>query len=330
MIIILTSFLIFRQKAYELFLITHIVLAMICVVGSWYHVWYDDEGQFGYATWLYATFAVWFSDRLIRVGRMVKIGIRRAIVTDISPGIARVDIPGVRGWHSAGQSAYLYFPSLRRSLRPWENHPFSMIPTPALCGPNGEDGSDAEAEVGRMEKEGTVDASSRAASDRGLWSNSGITFFIKKRRSMTASLKAQERLLVLVEGPYPTTPRKSLMRNDRLLLIGGGIGITGLVPYLRAHSNVKMFYSVKAADEGLVTHLRPVFDGLHEKQIIVGKRLDLTALLHEEAHAGWSNIAVVVCGPASMCDDTRAIVSQLGRARAGGCSFELAVDAFSW
>ena len=325
-IIILTSFLVLRQRAYELFLITHVVMAVICVVGCWYHVWYDDEGEFGYATWLYATFAVWFVDRVARVGRILKTGIRRATVTDISSGVARVDIPGIR-WLAPGQCVYAYFPTLR-ALRPWESHPFSMIPTPVLSAYN--EGNHSNAETGSIGKNHSAKIRTQATPSSSVYSNSGVTLFVKKRGSMTSFLKTQERLLTLVEGPYPTTPNRSILRSDRLILIGGGIGITGLLPYLRAHPNVKLFYSVKTADEGIVTCLRPLLDGTREKEISVGKRLDIAALLQDEANIGWSKVAVVACGPAGMCDDARAIVARLGRARTGGCSFELEVDAFSW
>ena len=324
-IIVLTSLLILRQRAYELFLITHVVMAVICVVGCWYHVWYDDEGEFGYATWLYATFALWFFDRIVRMTRILKTGIRRAKITDISSGVARVDIPGIR-WSAPGQCVYVYFPALN-PLRPWENHPFSMIPTPVLSGNNSGDHSD---DTGSIEKNDTAKTSSQAASGSNLYSNSGVTLFVKKRGSMTAFLKAQERLLTLVEGPYSTNPNRAILQSDRLLLIGGGIGITGLLPYLPAHSNVKLFYSVKTADEGLVSCLRPLLDSTREKEISVGKRLDIAALLRYEAKVGWSKVAVVACGPASMCDDVRAIVVRLGKVRMGGCSFELEVEAFSW
>ena len=131
-VIVLTSILVIRQRAYELFLITHIVLSVICIVGCWYHVWVVDEGDFGYETWLYATIAVWFSDRLVRVARILKTGIHRARITEIGSTLVRVDVPGIH-WNMPGHHVYLYFPTLH-PLRPWENHPFSMIPTAMLSG----------------------------------------------------------------------------------------------------------------------------------------------------------------------------------------------------
>lgn len=325
-IIVLTSVLVLRQRAYELFLMTHIVMAVVCVVGCWYHIWYGYEGTFGYETWLYATIAVWFFDRLAHLGRILKTGIRRAKVTDVGSTIARVDIPGIR-WAAPGQCVYVYFPTLN-ILRPWDNHPFSMIPTSTLVRPRYNDR--AELDGGNVEKNHTVTTGSQTATDNHTYTASGLTLFIRKRAGMTRSLKVKTGLLTLLEGPYPTIPSRAVLQSDRLVLIGGGIGITGLLPFVHYHSNVKLFYSVKQADQSLVDCLRQVLDDIHERGIVVGSRLDIAGLLRDEAGLGWAKIVVVVCGPAGMCDDVRAIVSRLGREKAGSCSFELEVDAFSW
>jgi hypothetical protein len=78
-----------------------------------------------------------------------------------------------------------------------------------------------------------------------------------------------------------------------------------------------------------VDSLSAVLDEVREKEIRLGRRLDINTLLRDEANLGWSKIAVVVCGPAGMCDDARAVVARLGKEKAGDCSFELEVDAFS-
>lgn len=62
---------------------------------------------------------------------------------------------------------------------------------------------------------------------------------------MTKSLRADDRFLAFVEGPCPNSPTRELLRCDRLLLIGGGIGVTGLLPFVNNHWNVKLAWSVK-------------------------------------------------------------------------------------
>ena len=326
-IVVLTSLLVIRQRAYELFLLTHIIMAVVCLVGCWYHVWADDEGDFGYETYLYATFAVWGFDRLARIVRMLQVGVKRATVMDIGPNIARVDVPGVR-WFAPGQCVYVYFPTLH-PLRPWENHPFSVIPTAVLHKRFYRDEARPNSSPD-VEKNQVITVKPKPNVQHEVFENSGVTMFIRKKTGMTGSLKTPTTLLTLLEGPYPCNPTKDVLQSDRLLLIGGGIGITGLLAFVRSHPNVKLFYSVKVADRCLVDVLANVLDQVHEKEIVVGQRLDINGVFRLEAALGHSKIGVVVCGPAGMCDDVRAVVARVGRETAGKCSFELEVDAFAW
>ncbi|KAI1335636.1 ferric-chelate reductase [Xylariaceae sp. FL0016] len=320
-IVVLTSVFVLRQRAYELFLITHIVMAIICVVGCWYHVNIGYENCFGYETWLYATMAVWFFDRVARVARIKRAGRLRSRITDVSSTIVRVDIHGCR-WATPGRHVYIYFPTLN-PLRPWESHPFSVVPTAMLAKPSCSDPTAL-----RDNKEGKM--ASNDTPVNALYNNSGLTLFVRKNGGMTDLLQPTDSLLTLVEGPFPTNPTKAILQSDRVLLIGGGIGITGLLPLLRSHANVKLFYSVKAADRYLMDSLCSVLDGVQEKQILIGQRLDTGALLRDEVSMGWSQIGVVVCGPPSMCDDVRDEVARLGRDKSVNCKLKLRVDSFSW
>ena len=201
-----------------------------------------------------------------------------------------------------------------------------MIPTSALTKRSYR--GLTETEFGKMGKNDTTVVGSTAQVESTIYTNSGLTLFVRKKASMTGFLKAQEGLLALVEGPYPTIPAEAILQSDRLLLVGGGIGITGLIPYLDTHPNVKLLYSVKTADEALVSSLSTVLEQVCEKDISMGRRLNLTSLLRDEAAVGWSRVAVVLCGPAGMCDDVRAIVTRLGRDMASKCRFDLDVDTF--
>ena len=135
-------------------------------------------------------------------------------------------------------------------------------------------------------------------------------------------------MTTLLEGPYPNNPAWQVLRCDRLVLIGGGIGITGLLPFATAHVNVKLYWSVRQSAEPLVRDLDPVLEGLAETEVRIGRRLEIESLLAQEANAGWRKIGVVVCGPGGLCDYVRDLVVQMGRARKA--VFELEVDAFSW
>jgi hypothetical protein len=323
-IIVLTSVLIVRRRSYELFLITHIVLAVVLLVGCWYHIQFEYEFTFGYETWLYAAFAVWFFDRLVRLLRLVHSGLRYARVMDIGSGIVRVDVPGIRWASLPGHRVHVYFPTLK-PLRLWENHPFSMIPTALL------EKVDLGIQIGSTAGDKAVDTAEVPHNHhRRPLSSAGLTMFIRKAGGITSFLKENARLLTLAEGPYPNNATRAVLQSDRLLLIGGGIGITGLLSFLPCHQNTKLFYSVRSEDRCLVTALGGVLDGIHEKEVLVGQRLAIGSLLRKEAEIGWRKIAVVVCGPAGMCDEVRMAVAEIAKEMSGVCTFELEIDAFSW
>jgi hypothetical protein len=275
--------------------------------------------------------AVWGFDRLIRLLRVMKNGVKHATVTEVGVNHVRVDIPGVR-WNSQhGHVAYAYFPTLDK-MRPWENHPFSVnstsllqsykhstalttasSPTNSLDG-----GRDAEKTTGQVDIQARVEAQA----------TTGITLIIKKNTGLTKLLQSHTKLLTLLEGPYPGKPSHDTLECDHLLLLGGGIGISGLIAWMHAHPNVKLAWSVKSSDGPLVREFDTVLAGVADKQVHIGERLGIDGLLEQAASAGYKRVGVVVCGPAGMCDDVRAKVAGLGRGRS--TVFELEVEAFSW
>ena len=314
-----------RRFSYEIFLIGHIIMAIFTIVGSWYHL----VLRFGYGGdheyWLYAAVAVWFFDRVLRVVRIIRNGVRRATVTDIGPNHVRVEIPGIRFSGKPGYHGYVHFPTLTK-FKPWENHPFSVNSTAlirslerrhaslanSLSGDSGNDKSRTQVQT----------------EPTNLHTSAGITLYIRKSTGMTRSLAQHASLVTLLDGPYPNNPPADVLSCDRLLLIGGGIGITGLLGFMNVHVNTKLTWSVKQADEALVRDLTDAIQSVSDRDIRIGERLDVRGLLHQEIEAGYKRVGVVVCGPATLCDDVRALVSSLGRHEK--TVFELEVDAFSW
>lgn len=330
MILVVASGLYVRAFAYEFFLITHILLSVFVLAGCWYHIKLWIGLTWGYETWLYAACAVWFFDRLARVGRILKTGLRRAKVTDLGGGYVRLDVAGIRWGSEPGKHVYAYFPMLN-PLRPWENHPFSILPTTLLQSSRhslnsevvgstaGSDHTDVEKHDEFRERVKTMPESCPTV---------GLTLFIKKSTGMTKYLQAHDGLLTLLEGPYPNVSTKELLRCDRLLLIGGGIGITGLLPWVANHWNVKLCWSVKETGQCLVEALDTVLSGIAEKDVRIGSRLNVNELLAEELDPGWGKVGVVVSGPGGLCDDVRAAVAAAGKK--GNTVFELEVEAYSW
>ena len=85
---------------------------------------------------------------------------------------------------------------------------------------------------------------------------------------------------------------------------------------------------MKSSAEPLVHELETLLASVANKQVSVGERLNIDAVLRDAASKGYGKVGVVVCGPAGMCDEVRAKVAGLGRG--GGTVFELEVNAFSW
>lgn len=317
-----------RKPLYEFFLASHVVLAVITIVGSWYHViqWYAYLGRFipdtlGWEIWLYFACSVWFFDRLIRVGRVLRNGIHRARVTDLGEGYLRVDIPGVRWGVEPGKHTFVYFPTAH-PWRPWENHPFSVVPTCLLEGSHLLNGNNKFSDEEKSATKTAVVALTKSSS-----LGPGITLFVKKSTGMTRHLHSHDGLLTLLDGPYASTASRSeVLRCDKVLVIAGGIGITGALSWAHSHWNVKLAWSVREAAKPLVDAVN--LEGVATKDVKVGSRFNVEELIAEEEEVGWGRVGVVVCGPAGMCDDVRAAVAAAGRR--GKTVFELEVDAFSW
>jgi ferredoxin-NADP reductase len=131
-------------------------------------------------------------------------------------------------------------------------------------------------------------------------------------------------LTALIETIQPD----ETLKCDRVLLIGGGIGITGLLSWIKLHANLKLAWSVKESAQVLLQEVEGVLGGIEDKEVLVSRRLDVRVLLELEARVGWQKVGAVVCGPGSLCDDVRTSVARLGRH--GKTVFELEVQAYSW
>lgn len=334
---LITATLRVRRSSYEFFLISHIVLFVFVLAGTWYHLYDLYMNMSGYEQWLYVAFGIWGLDRVFRVIRMLKNGVKRAHISEIGGGILRVDIDGIRWGFQPGKVVYVYFPTLR-PLRPWENHPFSVMPTATI------ERSDANISILNRDSRSLLGSGSQDDIEKngtnvltGLESSTstaarahavGITLFVRKSTGMTKALAAGTNILTLLDGPYPGNPAGSILKCDRVLLLCGGVGITAILPWIDSHPNVKLAWSVKEYAEPLTKSLDKALVRVVEKDVRIGQRLNIEELLFAEACGGWKRVGVVVCGPAGMCDDARAMVT--AAARRGVAQFELEVHAYSW
>ena len=360
-LMMVVSILSVRRLSYEIFLVVHITLAALMLVGAWYHIIMGPHRKPGVEYWMYVSFSVWGLDRALRLWRMAKIGFRRARITDLGHGYVRVDVPGVRWPAMPGRHAYIHFPTLS-ILRPWENHPFSVIPSSMLSPVRDHSPSDDESEPAspistanekdiennfekNIEKDIERGASKlvvtpRSASQLGsqatpvqsVGTTAGATFYIRKSNGLTKHLSPTPKsLLALLDGPYPSNQTADLLGSDRLLLLAGGIGITAVLPFLAiGHPNMKLYWTLRPVARGVMDDIEPGLEGVKEKDIRVGERMDIRGILRREASDGWKRVGVAVCGPPGLCDDVRAMVVEVSKEMKGTCVFDLEVDAFSW
>lgn len=347
-----------RKLAYEFFLVFHIILGVVSIVGCWYHIIYRYDHQWGYETWLYVAIAVWAFDRLVRLVRMFRMGVCGAYVSRIDEDYLRIDIPDVE----CHGHVYAYFPTL--SWRVWENHPFSVVSSMSL-GPHVVPTA-THIETTPLEKSGPESASEQVvgiatASDSSSLSSSsasaapGITLFVRIHTGLTSLLASHvgsaAGIPVLLEGSYghessalletSTTPTPEWPNT---VCIAGGVGITAVIPTLNSmtsihtsYGNTKLFWGVRqpalvGAVEELIANVKMSdksnlrWWGNVETHITVGERMNLRAILEQEI-TGAKGTRVIMCGPEGMADEVRVIVAGLGRS---GAVVKLIEESFVW
>ncbi|KAK0121720.1 hypothetical protein ONS95_010006 [Cadophora gregata] len=339
-----------RQKFYEFFLLTHIALSLLFLIGYYYHIWYLYTYNWGYEIWMFVAGGIWGADRLIRVLRMAMQGSRTAIVTaikDVEGDYIRIDI---QGKELKGGVAYLCFPTL--GWRFWETHPFSVAFTPGNIpeetpSPGQAPASTSEDSTPNQEKsEPTVSAVRAVSNTSASGAHSTTTFIARARAGVTKQLLARvtkdngsARIRVLIDGPYHHSGQVSsqLSPCSNILYIAGGVGITACLPYLKKNADkpAKLLWSTRTS--GLVTELRPVLAALPSNvqvETSIGKRFDLDAVLSQEltksTKGGSGLVGVVVCGPPGLADDVRRKLSDVSTRNLMARPYILVDEAFSW
>lgn len=337
----LSSVLWVRQRFYEFFLASHIAMALLFLLGYYYHIWYVYGYSWGYEIWMFVAAGIWASDRLARLVRMAFQGSRTAIVTvaeDTDGEYLRIDVQGKYLTHGV---AYLCFPTL--GWRFWETHPFSVA-SQSLGDEDHELGERPPSEDNAETAEKSTGADRVSSVERPSASNSThatTTFFTRCRDGVTRNLAtraagSQTRLRVLIDGPYDHSGRvpSQLAQCRSVLCIAGGVGITACLPYLSRGdtAGAKLFWSVRK--QGLATALASCLSTLPRAvgvEIVVGQRLDLDSILRQEMGAKHEGtLAIVVCGPPGMADDVRQKVVSLARTNPLSRPYVLLDEAFSW
>ncbi|KAH8656864.1 ferric reductase like transmembrane component-domain-containing protein [Ilyonectria robusta] len=249
-----------RVKFYECFLILHIVLVILALIGSWYHIVPHFGYDYGYQVWLYIAFAFWAADRLARLLRIAyynDFSDSKAIVEAV-PGsnVMQVTVfPRVPWSFGPGQHSFLYIPELGKF---WESHPFSVAgwTKPGQTMPIGlasaslSSSRDKEVNMVKDSPLNPTTITQRGASSGELRAQNrpSIRFMIRERSGMTSSLRrrllfspsgSNMKLSIFTEGPYAghRATLHPLFITDTVLCIAGGVGITNILGYVQEYAS---------------------------------------------------------------------------------------------
>lgn len=334
-----TSFLAVRQKAYEVFLGAHVVLAVLFVVGYYYHIWFCYGYSWGYEIWGFVAAGIWATERLVRVVRMAWQGHRTATVTFVHDTEEEYLAIDVEGKPLKDGVAYLSFPTL--DWRVWESHPFSVaFGRSSTAGSDNNEPPTLAVTAGNDNKEFVVEpvAASTPRKPTTAFLARVRTGFTQRLSKKVAAAGGSLHLAVLVDGTYyhSGAATAELFRCTNIVYVAGGVGITALLPYLRQISKPsRLFWGSRRA--GLASAIAPVLEQLPanvQVETSVGQRLALEGILYTalttKAEADDGPVGIVVCGPAGMADQVRHKVVQLSRCPVATRPYVLVDEAFTW
>ncbi|RLV96177.1 putative ferric reductase transmembrane component [Spathaspora sp. JA1] len=188
-VMLIQSVLYLRRNWYELFLLVHIILAVLYVVGTWIHV--EEEG---YQFLVFPTVAVWCADRFVRLCRLFYFGFPKVNVTLVGDETIKMVIPKPKHWTAIpGGHAFVHF------IKPtyfWQSHPFTF--------------------TNSVENDDNI--------VMYLKVKGGVTHSLYKLLNKCPGKTTTMR--VGIEGPYgESTPAKY---SDSAVFIAGGNGIPGI------------------------------------------------------------------------------------------------------
>lgn len=112
-----------RHAFYETFKYVHIALAILAIVGIWYHLKLGDIPQLPL---LFGVVGIWVGERATRIIKIVyrNRGGSKALVESLPGNAVRVTIDMAKPWtFKSGQHAYLHMPKIDFFFT---SHPFSV------------------------------------------------------------------------------------------------------------------------------------------------------------------------------------------------------------
>jgi len=348
----LLSFRPIRNKAYELFVASHITLVFVYVLAVSFHR--SKSYPYVMTGWM-----LWVLDRVARWLRVFLLNrfwlnfnpfwrnpSSTATVEVLSSDTMQISLHRTMTW-KAGQHAYLIMPTI--SYLVWEAHPFTISSVPNTDG--------------RREND--------------------LVFIVRARDGFTKRLlshiqkegKRKSTVECAVEGPYGCPP--SLGHFSTAVLIAGGSGVSYTLPQfvgiihdvnsgrsavrsicfiwvIRRAEHISWISSTLAQALGsapdfvslsIRIYITRESDSVEERlsepipefpmMTISPGRPDLRTLLVEEIEHAAVEVSVDVCGPSSMTQSVRSILAESAVAgpaaiRRGCPPVELHVETFGW
>lgn len=339
-----------RHAFYETFKRIHIGLAIISVIGIWYHLKLANLPQIKL---LAAGVAIWGLERAIRLLRIMyrnvgRGGTNNALLEALPGNAVQVTVHLARPWtFSPGQHVYLYMPSIGL----WSSHPFSVAWSQEAENPN---------------------KGSRLASNRQEvleLRKTSMSFVVRARTGFTHSLwkkaeaapEGRAYAKCFLEGPYGGL---HLMHSyGTVVLIAGGIGITHQIPHVRdlvagyangtvATCRLLLVWVVQSPEhlEWIRDYMTAILEmdkrrdvlrimlfvsrprstkEIHSPSTTVQMfpgRPNIETLIDMEIETQVGAMGVSVCGSGSLSDDVRSAV----RSRQLRTNIDFIEEAFSW
>ncbi|KAG4440540.1 hypothetical protein IFR05_003956 [Cadophora sp. M221] len=280
-LIIGTSTIILRRKFYEIFLVLHIVLSIITIVGLFFHT-KILVGQ--YEPYLWPLVAIWCFDRFVRMVRQIycnlhlksgKLSTTSSTVEYIEKAnliILSVTLGSSSLKPKPNQHYFLYQPF---KWRGWENHPFTaaswtnVLEQTSITDSSQSSTPSSPLSSSKEENDITVAplSSSSRTSAPSAQGRVKLTFYVRPSTPSSSSFTNQLRkrclsdtsgqpvpTKLLLEGPYGS--HESLGHYDNILFITGGTGISAALPYLKSfvkpsvgqrQTNVQFIWTTKQA-----------------------------------------------------------------------------------
>ncbi|GAA5855222.1 hypothetical protein JCM9279_007510 [Rhodotorula babjevae] len=195
LLILLTSLSYFRNRWYQVFLVSHVAGWVSLVVALNFHV---PRLARPYTVFILVCYGIDL------VCRIVKTRFGSASVAALPGGTVMLQSHSLTtGWR-AGQHVWVRVPSAAGMLRGWETHPFTIANAPAECSPL--DGSHALTLL---------------AKSTGSWTRN-----LEAYASLTSSSNEARVIKCAIEGPYGGLMYTDCVDSSAIVLIAGGSGIT--------------------------------------------------------------------------------------------------------